>query len=139
MDIVGASIHSNFSYSKDIQTNRLIKAGRNPSVDILFHPTGRLINKREGYAVDMEKVIEMACETKTILEINSNYHRLDLRDEHIRMAVENGVKLTINSDAHHPIHFAYLIFGVGQARRGWAKKTDIVNTLEAGSLLKSLK
>ena len=139
LDIVGASIHSNFSYSKDIQTNRLIKAGRNPSVDILFHPTGRLINKREGYAVDMKRVIEMACETKTILEINSNYHRLDLRDEHIRMAVENGVKLTINSDAHHPIHFAYLIFGVGQARRGWAKKTDIVNTLEADSLLKSLK
>jgi DNA polymerase (family 10) len=139
LDIVGASIHSNFSYSKDIQTNRLIKAGRNPSVDILFHPTGRLINKREGYAVDMGKVIEMACETRTILEINSNYHRLDLRDEHIRMAVESGVKLTINSDAHHPIHFAYLIFGVGQARRGWAKKTDIVNTLEAGSLLKSLK
>lgn len=139
LDIVGASIHSNFSYSKDIQTNRLIKAGRNPSVDILFHPTGRLINKREGYAVDMGKVIEMACETRTILEINSNYHRLDLRDEHIRMAVENGVKLAINSDAHHPIHFAYLIFGVGQARRGWAKKTDIVNTLEADSLLKSLK
>ena len=139
LDIVGASIHSSFSYSKDIQTNRLIKAGRNPSVDILFHPTGRLINKREGYAVDMGKVIEMACETRTILEINSNYHRLDLRDEHIRMAVENGVKLAINSDAHHPIHFAYLIFGVGQARRGWAKKTDIVNTLEADSLLKSLK
>lgn len=139
LDIVGASIHSNFSYSKDIQTNRLIKAGRNPSVDILFHPTGRLINKREGYAVDMGKVIEMACETRTILEINSNYHRLDLMDEHIRMAVENGVKLAINSDAHHPIHFAYLIFGVGQARRGWAKKTDIVNTLEADSLLKSLK
>src|SRR4029078_11422145 len=62
LDIVGASIHSSFSYSKDIQTNRLIKAGRNPSVDILFHPTGRLINKREGYAVDMGKVIEMACE-----------------------------------------------------------------------------
>ena len=139
LDIVGASIHSNFSYSKDIQTNRLIQAGRNPSVDILFHPTGRLINKREGYAVDMEKVIEMACDTNTILEINSNYHRLDLRDEHIRLSVENGVKLAINSDAHHPVHFAYLIFGVGQARRGWAKKTDVVNTLEAGSLLKLLK
>ena len=139
LDIVGASIHSNFSYSRDIQTNRLIQAGRNPSVDILFHPTGRLINKREGYAVDMEKVIEMACDTNTILEINSNYHRLDLRDEHIRTSVENGVKLAINSDAHHPVHFAYLIFGVGQARRGWAKKTDVVNTLEADSLLKSLK
>jgi len=139
LDIVGASIHSNFSYSKDVQTNRLIQAARNPSVDILFHPTGRLINKREGYAVDMEKVIEAACETRTILEINSNYQRLDLRDEHIRMAVQKGVKLVINSDAHHPVHFAYLIFGVGQARRGWAKKTDIVNTLKVNSLLKSLK
>jgi DNA polymerase (family 10) len=139
MDIVGASIHSNFSYSKDIQTNRLIQAARNPSVDVLFHPTGRLINKREGYAVDIEKVIEVARDTRTIMEVNSNYDRLDLRDEHIRMAVENGVKLAINSDAHHPVHFAYLIFGVGQARRGWAKKTDIVNTLKVDSLLKSLK
>ncbi|HYY86280.1 MAG TPA: PHP domain-containing protein, partial [Nitrososphaeraceae archaeon] len=139
LDIVGASIHSNFSYSKDIQTNRLVQAARNPSVDILFHPTGRLINKREGYAVDIEKVIGVACETGTILEINSNYDRLDLKDEHIRVAVENGAKLAINSDAHHPVHFAYLIFGVGQARRGWAKKTDIVNTLKVDSLLKSLK
>ena len=139
LDIVGASIHSNFSYSKDMQTKRLIEAARNPSVDILFHPTGRLINKREGYAVDMEKVIEVACETRTILEINSNYDRLDLRDEHIRMAVEKGVKLAINSDSHHPVHFAYLVFGVGQARRGWAKKTDIVNTLNVDYLLKSLK
>jgi DNA polymerase (family 10) len=139
LDIVGASIHSNFSYSKDIQTNRLIQAARNPSVDVLFHPTGRLINKREGYAVDIEKVIEVARDTSTILEVNSNYDRLDLRDEHIRMAVESGVKLAINSDAHHPVHFAYLIFGVGQARRGWAKKTDIVNTLKVDSLLKSLK
>ncbi|HKQ22448.1 MAG TPA: DNA polymerase/3'-5' exonuclease PolX [Nitrososphaeraceae archaeon] len=139
LDIVGASIHSNFSYSKGVQTNRLIKAARNPSVDILFHPTGRLINKREGYAVDIEKVIEVASDTRTVLEINSNYNRLDLRDEHVRMAVENGVKLAINSDAHHPVHFAYLIFGIGQARRGWARKIDIVNTLKVDSLLKSLK
>ena len=139
LDIVGASIHSNFSYPKDTQTNRLIQAARNPSVDILFHPTGRLINKRDGYEVDIEKVIEVASETRTILEINSNYDRLDLRDDQIRMAVENGVKLAINSDAHHAIHFAYLIFGVGQARRGWAKKTDIINTLKVDSLLKSLK
>lgn len=139
LDIVGASIHSNFSYTKEIQTNRLIKAAKNPSVDIIFHPTGRLINKREGYAVDIEKVIQVASETKTVLEINSSYNRLDLRDEHIRMAVENGVKLAINSDAHHPVHFAYLIFGIGQARRGWAKKIDIVNTLKVEPLLKSLK
>jgi DNA polymerase (family X) len=139
LDIVGASIHSNFSYPKEIQTNRLIEAARNPSVDILFHPTGRLINKREGYTVDMEKVIDVASETKTVLEINSSYNRLDLREEHIRMAVENRVKLAINSDAHHPVHFAYLVFGIGQARRGWAKKIDIVNTLKVKPLLNSLK
>jgi DNA polymerase (family 10) len=64
---------------------------------------------------------------------------LDLRDEHIRLAVQNGVKLAINSDAHHPVHFAYLIFGIGQARRGWAKKVDIINTLKVDTLLKELK
>lgn len=139
LDIVGASIHSNFSLSKEIQTERLIKAAKNPSVDILFHPTGRLINKREGYAIDIEKIIEAACDTRTVLEINSNYNRLDLRDEYIRVAVENGAKLAINSDAHHPVHFAYLLFGIGQARRGWAKKIDIVNTTKVDTLLKSLK
>jgi DNA polymerase (family 10) len=139
LDIVGASIHSNFSLSKDIQTERLIKAARNPSIDILFHPTGRIINKREGYSIDVEKIINTASETRTVLEINSNYNRLDLRDEHIRLAVQNGVKLAINSDAHHPVHFAYLLFGIGQARRGWAKKMDIINTLKVDTLLKELK
>ncbi len=139
LDIVGAAIHSNFSLPKDIQTERLVKAAKNPSVDMLCHPTGRLINKREGYSVDIEKIIDIAYETRTVLEINSNYHRLDLKDEHIRLAVQNGTKLAINSDAHHPVHFAYLLFGIGQARRGWAKKTDVINTLEVDSLLKELK
>lgn len=139
LDIVGASIHSNFSLSKDIQTERLIKAAKNPNIDILFHPTGRIINKREGYSIDVEKIINTACETRTVLEINSSYNRLDLRDEHIRLAVQNGVKLAINSDAHHPVHFAYLLFGIGQARRGWAKKIDIINTLKVDTLLKELK
>jgi DNA polymerase (family X) len=139
LDIVGASIHSNFSLSKDIQTERLINAAKNPNVDILFHPTGRLINKREGYSIDVEKIINTAYETRTILEINSNYNRLDLRDEHIHLAVQNDVKLAINSDAHHPVHFAFLLFGIGQARRGWAKKMDIINTLKVDTLLKVLK
>jgi DNA polymerase (family 10) len=139
LDIVGASIHSNFSLSKDIQTERLIKAAKNPNIDILFHPTGRIINKREGYSIDVEKIINTASETRTVLEINSSYNRLDLRDEHIRLAVQNGVKLAINSDAHHPVHFAYLLFGIGQARRGWAKKMDIINTLKVDTLLKELK
>jgi len=139
LDIVGASIHSNFSLSKDVQTERLIKAAKNPNIDILFHPTGRIINKREGYSIDVEKIINTACETRTVLEINSSYNRLDLRDEHIRLAVQNGVKLAINSDAHHPVHFAYLLFGIGQARRGWAKKIDVINTLKVDTLLKELK
>jgi len=139
LDIVGASIHSNFSLSKDIQTERLIKAAKNPNIDILFHPTGRIINKREGYSIDVEKIINTASETRTVLEINSSYNRLDLRDEHIRLAVQNGVKLAINSDAHHPVHFAYLLFGIGQARRGWAKKIDVINTLKVDTLLKELK
>jgi DNA polymerase (family X) len=139
LDIVGAAIHSNFSLSKDIQTERLVKAAKNPSVDILFHPTGRLLNKREGYLVDIERMIDIAYDTKTVLEINSNYNRLDLRDEHIRMAVQSGIKLAINSDAHHPVHFAYLLFGIGQARRGWTKKIDVINTLKVDSLLKELK
>ena len=139
LDIVGASVHSNFSLPKDVQTERIITAVKNPSVDILFHPTGRLINKREGYSIDIEKIIDTACDTNTVMEINSNYYRLDLRDKHIHLAVKKGVKLVINSDAHNPVHYGYLLFGTAQARRGWAKKVDVINTLKADDLLKQLK
>jgi DNA polymerase (family 10) len=139
LDIVGAAIHSNFSQPIEVQTNRLIKAAQNPSVDILFHPTGRLINRREGYPVDMEKIIDVAKDTQTILEIDAHYNRLDLKDDYVRMAVQHGVKLVIDSDAHHPVHFAFLMFGVGQARRGWAKESDVLNTLSVDDLLKNLK
>ncbi len=139
LDIVGAAIHSHFNLPIEAQTERLTKAARNPSVDILFHPTGRLINKRAGYPVDIERVIEVANETGTVLEIDAHYDRLDLKDEYIRMAVKKGVKLVIDSDAHHPIHYAFLIFGVAQARRGWATQADILNTLTADRLLEALK
>jgi DNA polymerase (family 10) len=139
LDIVGAAIHSNFNLPNEVQTERLIKAARNPSVDIIFHPTGRLINKRPGYPVDVEKVIEVAKDTRTVLEIDAHYDRLDLKDEYVRMALRKGVKLVIDSDAHHPIHYAYLRFGIGQARRGWATQAEILNTLPADKLLKSLK
>jgi DNA polymerase (family 10) len=139
LDIVGAAIHSNFNLPVEVQTERLIKAAENPSVDILFHPTGRLINKRPGYPVDIEKVVETAKETNTVLEIDAHYDRLDLRDEYIRMAVKKGVKMVIDSDAHHPIHYAYLMFGIGQARRGWATERDILNTLPVDKLLEALK
>jgi DNA polymerase (family X) len=139
LDIVGAAIHSNFALPVDVQTDRLIKAARNPSVDVIFHPTGRVINRREGYTVNMPKLIEAAIDTKTVLEIDAHYNRLDLKDEYVRMAVKNNVKLIIDSDAHHPLHFAFLRFGIGQARRGWAEKSDILNTLSARLLLDSLK
>jgi DNA polymerase (family 10) len=139
LDVVGAAIHSNFNLPVEAQTERLIRAAKNPSVDILFHPTGRLINKREGYPVDIEKVIEVALGTGTVLEIDAHYDRLDLKDEYVRMAVRKNVKLVIDSDAHHPVHYAYLMFGIAQARRGWARQTDVLNTLPANDLLKSLK
>lgn len=139
LDIVGAAIHSHFNLPIETQTERLIKAAKNPSVDILFHPTGRLINKRAGYPVDIEKVIEVAKDTNTVLEIDAHYDRLDLKDEYVRMAVRNGVKLVIDSDAHHPIHYSFLTFGIAQARRGWAIQSDILNTLPADKLLNALK
>jgi DNA polymerase (family 10) len=139
LDIVGAAIHSHFTLPVEAQTERLTKAARNPSVDILFHPTGRLINRRPGYPVDVERLIEVARDSGTVLEIDAHYDRLDLRDEYVRMAVKKGVKLVIDSDAHHPIHYAFLTFGVAQARRGWATRQDVLNTLPADRLLKALK
>ncbi len=139
LDIVGAAIHSHFNLPVEAQTERLTRAAKNPNVDILFHPTGRLINKRPGYPVDIEQVIEVAKDTGTVLEIDAHYDRLDLKDEYARMAVKKGVKLVVDSDAHHPIHYAFLMFGVAQARRGWATPADVLNTLPADRLLKVLK
>ena len=139
LDIVGASIHSNFRLPSEDQTKRVIAALKNPHVDILFHPTGRIINKREGYDIDIDEVIEVAKDTKTVLEINAHYNRLDLKDEYVRKAINNNVKLAINSDAHHPLHFCFLVFGIGQARRGWAKQSDIINTLPVNEMLRNLK
>lgn len=139
LDIVGAAIHSNFSLPIDLQTNRLLEAAKNPSVDVIFHPTGRVINKRDGYPVDMARLIEIARDTRTVLEIDAHYNRLDLKDEYIKMAVEGGVNLVIDSDAHHPLHFAFLRFGIGQARRGWAEKSNILNALPVSQMLDCLK
>jgi DNA polymerase (family 10) len=139
LDVVGAAIHSQFSLPEETQTERLVKAAQNPSVDILFHPTGRLINRREGYPINIEKVIDVALYTGTVLEIDAHYDRLDLKDDYVRMAVKKGVKLTIDSDAHHPVHFGYLVFGVAQARRGWATSKDVLNTLPASKFISALK
>ncbi|MDQ4100793.1 MAG: DNA polymerase/3'-5' exonuclease PolX [Thermoproteota archaeon] len=139
LDIVGAAIHSHFNLPIETQTERLTKAANNPSVDIIFHPMGRLINKRAGYPVDIDRVIDVAKDTETVLEIDAHYDRLDLKDEHVRRAIKEGVKLVVDSDAHHPIHYSFLTFGVAQARRGWAMQSDILNTLPADKLLNALK
>ncbi len=139
LDVVGIAVHSGFKMSKKQMTERIIRAMKNPHAHILFHPTGRVINRRPGYELDMERIIKAAKQTKTILEINAYPDRLDLKDEYARMAKEHGVKLSIDSDAHSIIHLHYLEFGIAQARRGWITKKDIVNTRPLEKFLKLLK
>jgi len=112
---------------------------RNKNADILFHPTGRLIQKRGPYDVDVEEIMKAAKETGTILEIDADPYRLDLKDEYIRKAVEAGIKLAIDADAHSKNSFHYLEYGIAQARRGWAAKNDIINTRPWPEVLKLLK
>ncbi|MEK7203765.1 MAG: DNA polymerase/3'-5' exonuclease PolX, partial [Patescibacteria group bacterium] len=139
LDVVGGAVHSHFNLPEKEQTQRIIRAMENPNVDIIFHPTGRMVQKREAYKVDMDELIKAAKRTKTIMEIDAYPSRLDLKDEYIRKAVEAGVKLSIDSDAHSTIHFQYLEFGIGQARRGWAEAKDIINTRGWKEMLGLLK
>ncbi len=139
LDVVGAAVHSNFNMPEADMTARIIRAMENPNVDIIFHPTGRIIKRREPYKVDMDEVIKAAKKTKTVLEIDAYPDRLDLKDEHVRKAVEEGVKLAIDSDAHSAGHFKFLEFGIAQARRGWAEKKDVINTRSWQEMLELLK
>jgi DNA polymerase (family X) len=138
-DVVGAAVHSYFSLPRKEQTKRLISAMSNPNVDILFHPTGRIIQQRQSIDLDIEKILQVSKETNTILEIDASPDRLDLRDEDIKLAIENGCKLTIDSDAHDKSHMHFVKFGISQARRGWAEQNDIINKLSLEKFLKSLK
>jgi DNA polymerase (family X) len=138
-DIVGAAVHTNFFLSKEEQTNRLVSTMYNPNVDILFHPTCRVIQKRQPLEIDFDKILDVSEETNTILEVDSSPERLDLQDEYLRRAIENGCKIIIDSDAHDKSHFHFLKFGISQARRGWAENKDVLNTLPLEKFLKSLK
>jgi len=139
LDVVGVSIHSYFNLSKKEQTERIKKAISNPNVDILFHPSGRIIQKREAYEFDIEEIIKTAQKTKTVLEVNAYPNRLDLKDDHIHLAIKAGVKIAIDSDAHSVTHLPYLEYGISQARRGWAEKKDIINYWPLEKMLKMLK
>ncbi len=134
-DIVIASVHSSFSMNKEEMTGRLVKAIENKYVDILGHPTGRLILKRDGYALDMETILEALMKNKKSVEINANPHRLDLDWRFVKRAIDMGVLLSINPDAHNLNGIEDIFYGVNVARKGWAKKEDILNCFEVNELL----
>jgi len=140
LEVVGAAVHSLFDQSRTVATRRVIRAMENPHVDVLFHPTARQLGRREPIDLDMEAVIQAAKRTGTVLEVDGVPDRLDLKDEYVRQAVQAGVPLVIDSDAHHPSHLRYAEeFGVAVARRGWARAPDVLNTLPAHKLLDRLK
>jgi DNA polymerase (family 10) len=128
LDYVVASVHTGLRQDRDTLTRRALGAIRNPYVKQLAHPTGRLLPRREGGDFDMEALLQAAAETGTFVEINAAPERLDLPDTHVRRAIELGVRLIINCDAHHAESFDNLRFGVATACRGWASAEHVVNT-----------
>jgi DNA polymerase (family X) len=128
LDLVVGAVHSHFGLSRQKQTERIMRAMDRPCFTILAHPSGRLINERAPYEIDMPRVIRHARGRGCFLEVNANPVRLDLTDTDCQMAKEEGVMLSINSDAHSVFDFGNLRYGVGQARRGWLERHDIVNT-----------
>jgi DNA polymerase (family X) len=139
LDIVIGAVHSKFDLTRAEQTGRIVRAFDNPYLTMLAHPTGRLMGERDAYDVDMARVIRKAAETGKFLELNAHPERLDLIDTHCRMAKEAGVLVSINTDAHSVAELSNLRFGVGQARRGWLAKNDVVNTCSLKSLERLLQ
>src|SRR3989454_2851041 len=140
LDVVGIAVHSHFDLPRAEMTRRIVRAMRNPNADILFHPTGRKIQKREAYDVDMDVIIATARETGTVLELDAYPDRLDLKDEHVRKAVQAGGPIVIDSDAHSVKHLAFpRQYGVDQARRGWATAADVLNTRPGDAFPAALK
>jgi len=139
MDIVIASIHSQFSLEPSKMTDRLLKAIENPNASILGHPTGRQLLRRDEYAFDMDAVLKAAAKNKVAMELNSYPDRLDLNDIHLRRAKQHGVKIVINTDAHHTSHLDKIRYGILQARRAWLTREDVLNTLPPADFAKAMK
>ena len=135
-DFVVASIHTGFKQEKAILTERIIKTMHHPEINIIAHPTGRLLEKREPYALDLEAVFKEAKATETYLELNAYPERLDLSDIYLRHMKELGLKVVLGSDAHSTIQLKLMTYGLAMARRGWLEKGDVLNTLTADELLK---
>ncbi|MFZ2096723.1 MAG: DNA polymerase/3'-5' exonuclease PolX [Anaerolineales bacterium] len=139
LDIVIASVHSSLRQPREKITERFIRAMHNPHVDIIGHPSGRLLPDREGADLDMDAVLKAAVETGVALEINAHPARLDLDDIHTKRATEMGIKLSINTDAHSDTDMDLMHFGVSTARRGWVEAESVINTWNVSKLLKWLK
>jgi DNA polymerase (family 10) len=139
LDLVVVSVHYNFKLPKEKQTERVIRALDNPRVNIFGHPSGRLINERPPYEIDLEKVMKAAVERGCFLEVNGHPDRLDLDDVHCQMAKGMGLKLALSTDAHSTDDLDLMRFGVGQARRGWIEASDVINTRRLPELRKLLK
>ena len=138
LDIIVASIHSYFKLNRDEQTARIIRAIENKYVNIIGHLTGRLLNRRSGYEVDVEKILAAAAQNNVALEINSHPDRLDVDENIVRRACACGVKLAINSDAHDLNELANVSYGAAVARRGWAQKSDVLNTMDLKNFTQNL-
>ncbi len=139
LDFVIAGLHSQFKMPKEKMTERIIEAMRNPHVDIISHPTGRILQRRDEYEIDFDKILKAAKVTGTILEINAYPERLDLKDVNIKKAKEAGVKMVIDTDSHRKDQLYFMEYGISQARRGWCEKKDVINAWPLGKMLKMLK
>lgn len=135
LDVVIASVHSGFGMDETVMTERIISAIENRFVHIIAHPTGRLLDRRDPYKVNVSALIDAAAENNTALEINAYPDRLDLKDTHARQAKERGVMLAINTDAHTALDFRLITYGVYTARRGWLEKKDVLNALPLKKLM----
>jgi DNA polymerase (family X) len=139
MDIVIASVHSQFNQDRAAMTDRLLKAVANPNTSLLGHPTGRLLLRRDAYSFDLDAVLKAAAKHKVAMELNSYPDRLDLSDVHLRLAKQHGVKIVINTDSHHTSHMEKMRYGILQARRAWLTKEDVLNTLPAAEFARAMK
>jgi len=139
MDVVVASVHSAFNQEPGQMTDRLLRAIDNQNVSILGHPTGRLLLRRDAYQFDMDAILKAALKNKVAMELNAYPDRLDLNDVHLRMARERGVKIVINTDAHHTSHFEKIKYGILQARRAWLTAADVLNTLPEKEFRQAMK
>jgi DNA polymerase (family 10) len=139
MDLVIASVHSQFQQEPAKMTDRLLRAIENKNVSIIGHPTGRILLRRDAYTYDMDQVLKAAAKNKVAMELNAYPDRLDLSDVHLRMAKERGVRIVINTDSHHTSHMEKIRFGVLQARRAWLTASDVLNTLPAAQFARAMK